>query len=117
MPQILTDTDGFPSPRIDPVTITEVRRGNFDAATLHPGQYDVKMVSFADNKSRNNAGQIHFSVDLDDHTWISSQGRELQRETGAVASPGCLGISEMMRHPIWDTPDECKTHFLSLITK
>ena len=116
MPNILADINGFLSPQISPAAVAEVRKGMFDEITLHPGHYEVKMVPFISAKSRNAIGQGYFDVDLDVHTWKPrDRGLEIEREE--PESAGCLAISETMRHPIWDTPDECKAHFLCLMTK
>ncbi|VDK34059.1 unnamed protein product [Taenia asiatica] len=101
-------------PQISPSVVAEVPRGVLDAVLYHPCQYKMRLGKTQPNLFEGD-GSRSDEVDLDASLWRRPSRRQLKLEVNVEGDLDDLLTSGALRHPIWDTPDECKTHYSNIL--
>ncbi|CDS41251.1 conserved hypothetical protein [Echinococcus multilocularis] len=101
-------------PQISPSMVAEVRRGLVNAVPHHPCQYKMRLGKTPPGPFNGCRGRSN-EVDLDASDWRRPPRRQLKLEMEVEGASDDFLASGALRHPIWDTPDECKTYYSNIV--
>lgn len=90
-------------------------RGVFDAVLYHPCQHKMRLGKTPPGLFEGDRGRSD-EVDLDASRWRCPSRRQLELELDVEGDLDDLLTSGVLRHPIWDTPDECKSYYSNILT-
>ncbi|KAL5111863.1 putative signal peptidase complex subunit 2 [Taenia crassiceps] len=101
-------------PQIGPTTVAEVPRGVLNAVLYHPCQYKLRAGKTPPDLFEGGGGRSD-DGNLDTCRWRRPSRRQLRLEVDVEGDFDNLLTSGALRHPIWDTPDECKTYYSNIL--
>ncbi|VDM36356.1 unnamed protein product, partial [Hydatigera taeniaeformis] len=101
-------------PRVSPVMVSEVPRRVFDGVLHHPCRYGMGLGKTPSVLFKRGGGGSDV-VDMDASHWRRPSRRKLKMEMEVEGDLDDFLTSGTLRHPIWDTPDECKTYYSNIL--